>query len=332
MSKKILIGLCLIQILVLIKTAACAQNKAFHSLKAPDTSVNAPTPKPVSKPAKVNSSELVIRNSFESADETAKPASLSLTMPDGKKGSYLVDLGLEYSFSEEILTGNKLSGHSFAPFLVFKRNTEIDQPQNTSKGGLQYQWSFGKSTSELNHVNYLNFTAQYVRDIADSSHSLLATAYYSYLSNNIADPSKVFINNYHMIGKSDLFYLLAFNAGLEAQNIWLTSGGKTGFQGRFMGDASASIAWRHPRKGQKTKNSYAWPKQFELSAEYTARYAIVNTGDAFDRWLPLFKPSLSWYPLLNDKFSIALSYNNGSDPTAGLPSQKFWTFAIQFQK
>jgi len=328
MNKKILIGLCLVQFLILIKTAVHAQNKALQSLKAPDTSAKAPTPKSGSKPAKVSSSELVIRNSFESADEKAKPASISLTMPDGKKGSYLIDVGLEYNFSEETLTGGRLYGQSFAPFLVFKRNTEIDQPQNTLKGGLQYQLSFGKSTDDLNHVNYINFTAQYVRDIADSSHSVLATAYYSYLSNNIADPSKVFVNSYHMIGKSNLFYLLTFNAGLEAQNIWLTSGDKTGFQGRFMGDASMSIAWRHRGKGQKTKNSYAWPKLFELSAEYTARYAVLNTGNAFGTWLPLFKPSLSWYPLLNDKFSIALSYNNGSDPTAGLPSQKFWTFAI----
>jgi hypothetical protein len=297
-----------------------------------DTVTAATTPKSATKAAVVKSSEIIIRNSFESTDEKADPASVSLTMPSGKPGSYLVDAGIQWNFTKQELTGEHLKGNSFGPFVVLKRNTMTEKEQKLLKGGFQYQWASGTSSDKYNHINYTSVSVEYLHDWVGKTHSFVSTGYWSYLSNNISDPKKIFINNYHAIGSSSLFYLLAFNAGLETQRIWENDSDKTGFQGRLYGNTSFSIALRKPGNGQKTRNKYAWPKLLEISTDYTARYAVINSGTAFDKWQPLFKPSLTYFPLSNSKFSVALSYSNGSDPIAGLASQKFWMLAIQFEK
>jgi hypothetical protein len=313
-------------------SSASAQHNITRKQMPLDTTATVATPKSIAKTPKVSSSELIIRNAFESADEKADPANISLTMPNGKSGTYLIDAGIEWNFSKQELNGEHLTGHSFGPFAVLHRNTETDIEQKLLKGGFQYQWAFGTSNDELNHINYTNVSVEYLRDWIAKSHSFVATAYWSYLSNNVAHPEKLFINNYHAIGSSDLFYLFAFNAGLETQKIWQNDTAKTGFQGRLYGNTSFSVALRRPASGQKTKNKYAWPKLIEIGVDYTARYAVMNSGDLYDKWQPLFKPSLTYFPLSTSKFSVALSYSNGSNPIVGLPSQKFWLVAIQFQK
>jgi hypothetical protein len=122
---------------------------------------------------------------------------------------------------------------------------------------------------------------------------------------------------------------------LEFQDIFQSRNDSVGFQSRLYISPSASIALRRPSKSQrkgKIVNHYTWPKLFELTVDYKFRYAFINTVSGSADYIPLFKPSLTYYPGQSQDFSIALSYNSGSDPTAGLKKQKYWELAVQFMK
>jgi hypothetical protein len=73
-----------------------------------------------------------------------------------------------------------------------------------------------------------------------------------------------------------------------------------------------------------------WPKRLELALTYTGRLNVINSVDD-DNYLPLFTPSLTYYPLLTDALSMAVYYQDGQDPVAGLPEQRYWQLSLQFQ-
>lgn len=276
-----------------------------------------------------------VRNAFETADEQADPANASFTLNNGKANTYLIDVGVLYDFE---WLSNHHSGHvvgnSIGPFAVFSRNTTIGKEQNMIRGGGDYGHSWGTIHDGLTRMNYINSTLQYQRNKTDTTHSLLATAYYSFKFADVTDDHKFFVNAYHALAKnSSFFYNLYFNTGLEFQKILQAGAGDpTGLQARLYGNTGLSLALFHQGSGQVSNNKYTWPKLFELTVDYTSRYAYANTEAGQDRYIPLFKPSLTYYPLMDNNLSVGLSYNNGADPVAGIAQQKFWMLAIQFQK
>lgn len=281
--------------------------------------------------------KLSIRNAFEEPTDKASPAKASFTVPDTGKNSFLINLGISLDLLwTRQFNNDKIFVQKLSPFAVFNRNTMIDKEQFNYKGGFAYELQFG--TGDDNHisVHYLNSALQYIRDKIDSAHSVLLTGYWSYLFNNTQHPeNKFFINYYKMIGKSSFFYNVSPSAGYEFQDIYQSKKDSSGFQSRLYLSPSASIALRSPSKSQrkaKNTNPYTWPKLFELTVDYKFRYAFINTVTGSPDYVPLFKPSLTYYPGYSQDFSIALSYNSGADPTAGLNKQKYWELAVQFKK
>lgn len=313
-------------------TRVCAQHELVKRIEKPDSTTSAAVPKAVIS-VDLKESDLSMRNSFESADDKADPATASFTLTSGKPNSYLIDVGVLYSFSHykwDPATAKK-SSLSLGPFAVIDKNTMIDKEQATYRGGMDIDYMWGKKDNSGNIENYINSTIQYQRNQQDTSNSLILTSYFSFKNNNKSG-DKFFINNYNEIGGSSIFYFFKFNAGLEFQDIFQAGTSPTGLQARLLGEGAFSLAWRRHGTGQKTKVKELWPKMFELTFDYTSRWAWANTVAGSDRYIPLFKPSLNYYPLFNDKFSVGLSYNDGSDPIAGLPKQKYWQLAVQFQK
>jgi hypothetical protein len=286
----------------------------------------------------LGSKKLTIRNSFESTDDKADPATVSFTLPSGKPQSFLIDAGVELDTSVSFNSNGHLTGYKYGIFAVINKNTLIEKQQNEYRAGGQFQWKWGTQNDDYNSIKYINATLQYAKNQTDTTHSIIATGYFSYLHNRSDTTRSFFVNSYHQIESSSIFYSVNFDVGLEFQDVFQAGSSPTGLQARFYGDGSVNIALRQPhsvtgKKGKKTKqNKYTWPKLFELTIDGTARYAYVSTVKGENRYLPLFKPSLSYYPLLNDSLSIGLSFNSGSDPVAGLQQQRFWQLAIQFQK
>jgi hypothetical protein len=273
-----------------------------------------------------------LRNSFETEDDEVAPAKVSFTLnEDSKPNTFVFDAGLLLAVES---LNNEANGHfngnSIGPVIVYSYNNTISAEQHMFRSGAAYQHSWGTVNDKTNQISYLNFTGQYQNNRADTTNSLLFTGYYTFKYADINHTEKLYINAYHQIGnKSSFFYFLGFNIGGEYQDIIKQgSTGTTGSQVRLFGNTSGSLSLRH-RGGKTTRLKYLWPKLLEFTCAYTARYAVVNTGGKPDRYIPLFKPSLTYYPANSDDFSLAFSYNNGADPVAGIVNQKYWQLMLQ---
>lgn len=275
-----------------------------------------------------------VRNAFEDPTETANPATVYFTLPDTGKSSYLINLGVTYTWewSKQDSAG-RFKQHQVNPFFVFNRNTMIDSEQYNYKIGGAYSYEFGKQDTNQLSIHNFNSTFQYIDDIVDTSQSFLVTAYWTYFYSAWKIPrGKVFINNYKEISHSQMFYDLQPNVGLEFQDIFKATKNSTGFQSRIYLKPAASIAWRHPAKTKKNMPNripYEWPKKLELTITYIARYCFINTVKSSPNYIPLFNPALTYYPTDTQKFSFSLTYSSGADPVAGLIKQKYLQFAVQ---
>jgi hypothetical protein len=223
---------------------------------------------------------------------------------------------------------------SVSPFAVINRNTMIDREQNSYKAGIEYGYIFGLDGNGATKTNYLTSTVQYLRNKTDSDHSILATGNFTLVRSSFDAPQRVVLNTYRSIQGSAFYYRLEPTAGLELQDVFQSAKGAQGAQARLYGNMVAKLEWRQPSRNmrkEKVKDHNQWPSFLELALDYTARYSFINTVAGSDRYLPLFEPSLTYFPTVNKDLSLAISYNDGGDPIAGLARQKFWLLAVQFK-
>lgn len=282
---------------------------------------------------KTHENKLVIRNGFEEVEEKADPAQISFTIPEKGQSSFLINGGVSWEFFTKWKNANgKNISNKIAPFAVLQRNNMIDKEQFLYRAGGEFQTIWGKDNPNKILNNYINTTASYLHDRIDTSHSALITCYYTIFKGGVDNTFR--LNNIKNFGTSRIAYFVSPSAGLEGQQKFASKTDSIGFQGRIYFDVDASIIYRAPSKIQKNNplaTNEMWPKYVELSIGYTMRYNFVNTIADADKFIPLFKPKLSFYPTHDDNLSLALSYNIGADPIAGLKYQKFWMLALTFQ-
>ncbi len=281
----------------------------------------------------VTDKKFSVRNAFEDPSETASPARLSFTLPENGKNSWLVNLGISYSWIKTDTTV-RYKQYMLSPFIVFNRNTMIGIEQYNFKAGAAFQYVYGQP-GPVENLHTVNLTGQYMRNVIDSNSSLILTGYWTLFHDNLSRPAQdVFINHYKQMLGSSFFYYLQPTAGLEFQDIFLATDQATGFQARVYLNPSLSIAWRHPSAVEIKSgdiNPYHWPKILELTVSYVARFNYINSLKGSENYVPLFTPALTWFPTRTQDFSVAFSYSAGSDPVAGLRKQDFWQLALQLK-
>ncbi|HLA53335.1 MAG TPA: hypothetical protein VK618_08515 [Flavitalea sp.] len=279
---------------------------------------------------------LSIRNAFESASEIPAPAQAAFTIPDSGRASYQINLGVAWNWNySRIGLDDRVKIHSFSPFAVLNRNTMIDDEQHNYKLGFDHEFSFGTENDQRNSVNFLHSSLQFMNDRTTRSRSFIATSYFSLLRDELQDPAgRLFVNAYKQIRQlPSVYYRVSPEAGLEWQATNGSGDQYDGTQARIYASLRAALCWRAPTAVMRKSNRRdpnQWPKRLELALSYTGRLNFINTVDG-DDYLPLFTPSLTYYPLLTDALSLAVYYQNGEDPLAGLPKQKYWQLSLQFQ-
>jgi hypothetical protein len=259
-----------------------------------------------------------LRQSFQTADVQQSPAQLQLTLPGNGKDSWLVNAGLSAGIAP--LTSSDVTSKLVAEY---HRNTILTSPQNNYQIGYNLQYL---QNGDTNLRLLLTGNIKYIQNVIDSTHSLAVTLNLAGYRNG-----KNGLDWDHPGYLSDGKYTYQFSPYFEAQYQQFFAGGKqsAGSVLRPLADLSGSFAINKP----KTKKIVAPTKQFELTVDYTNRYAIVNTTNNREEFTKLFKAGLNYYFLNTGSKSISFgaNYNQGSDPLNGLKDQKFWQFCLQIQ-
>ncbi len=279
-----------------------------------------------------------LRRSFQTAEYQQDPAMLQLTLPGTGRSNWLIDAGAA-------VTLGKLSSNSFTSKLVveFHRNTLIDSLQYNYQAGYNFSWFKRKGNYHLTPVWLGN--VKYIRDRADSSHSLATTLNFSLYrsgknSCNLGRPAYL----------ADEKYTYQLSPSIEAQYQQILASDKqaTGSILRPLLDISASFAWNRKKEIDtlttcrmvngvltmvKVKKTEAPKKLMEFAFDYANRYAAINNTGNGERYTKLLKAGVNYYLLSSDSMTISLgaSYNLGSDPLNGLKDQRFWQFSFQLQ-
>lgn len=271
-----------------------------------------------------------VRKAFESkTDADNKPAIISLTIPKEKESYYTINAGIGYDIPTRIRYSQKGNAikNTFTGFYVFNKNTQIDKKQHNYKIGISDNSVFELNLSNASAI-FGTHALQYLRDIVDSTNSLVLTTYWSpfYKKTGEFHLSGYPLNNHRFN------YFIYPTVGLEYQKILETKAKNENTKGGAFRSYFSLQGNLMVKKAQNGVAKQFWPKAAELIVTYTGRQAFQNTMKAYGDYIPLFKMELNFYPANTSDFSIGLSYNSGTNPLDGLQKQTYWLFTIQYQK
>lgn len=275
-------------------------------------------------------SQLSIREAFEDVNDKQKPAKTTITWPQGESPLFMVNAGLALSINKICNRGkDNESRLTLSAFSVYNRNTLIKKYQDLFKAGGGIEYRFGKTTDYIQSYGYWNTAIQYVNNRKDTAKSLLITSYISPFRTKVDGRQGLFWNDQQrLFGIFD--FMLSPQAGFEYQNTFRAKDPKLkGNIFRSYIGATISLFILKPGKNIKADK---WRNMFELRAGYVLRNELLNTSEVNDNSIPLFKTDFIYYPFLDSNVSLALSYNDGADPVAGLADQKFWMLTLQIRK
>ncbi len=263
-------------------------------------------------------------------NDKQKPAKGTITWPDGESPLYMVNAGLALTINKICNRGKDYESRlSFSAFSVYNRNSLIKKYQDLFKAGSGIEYRFGKTTDNVSLYGYWNTAVQYVNNRKDTSKSFLVTSYISPFRTKNEGRRGVFFNDQQrLFGIFD--FMLSPQAGFEYQNTIRAKNIK--YEGNILRSHLSATISLFILKKEKYKKSDKWLNMFEIKAGYTLRNELLNSSDVKDKSIPLFKTDFIYYPFFNPNVSLALSYNDGADPVAGLPDQKFWMLTLQIRK
>ncbi len=270
-----------------------------------------------------------IRKAFEDKNDKEKPAVFSLTWPDQKEKTFLINGGLSLSLNRIKHKPNISSKSEYDFFVVYNRNNQIDKVQNNLKTGLAMDFKFGSSDRTRNEKSYAKIfpTVQYMFNRVDTTHSFITTLYYT----QIIKMNGFQLNGYQTIAGSGWQYYIGPVVGLEYQDRFNVKKPelKGGISRLYYG-GDFRLAVKVPT--EKGKKAALGNKVAEITVSYAGRNDFINNTAGREGQIYLFKTELNFFPLKSEDLSIGVLYNDGQDPIAALEKQKFWQFAIKFKR
>lgn len=273
---------------------------------------------------------LEIRQSFGSAGTRNAPARFQLTIPKHEDASYLIDGGIglpivNYKIGNGLNVEGKLVGE-------YHRNTMIDEEQHTWQTGFSgtIRTNISRNAAQTTYKQwYFTPTLKFSRNIQDTASSLIF--------NLDAIPFRsgekgINLNTYTIRGSRKLIHLVALNPGLELQsNFAAKQESNNGTIVRPLMKFQYLLAGNRVRTPEI--EMIAPDKTWEVSLDYTGRYAVVNSTLTSEKFSQLFRAAADYYLLTSPvQISFGFSYNYGSDPAQGLKKQHFYLATFSLQK
>lgn len=326
--------------LLLFSLEATSQNESGQKTIVVEkvSIVNTPAPNPFWD-------RFSIRKSFESKTENdEKAATISFTYPKDNDKIFNTNAGIGYTFPRKAD-----ANHELTTFFVYNKNTQIDKRQENYKFGLTHNYIYF-TKKDFGFIN--DNSLQYLNDNTKKAQSMMLLSYLSFRYNR----GFPILSSYAL--KENLFaYKFDPKIGLEYQNSYdvaepledgyyfrsyFNIGGsilmrkktvmKTATTTTTYSDDGKTILKTETKEEFTTLNKMFWKKGMELSVNYEGRNSLADNFDENPSYLYFLKGELKLYPILDDNFSVSISYNKGENPLDGLEKQEFWMLSLSFKK
>lgn len=274
-----------------------------------------------------------IRKAFDTetvADE--KPATASLTLPDSGDAHYLINVGIGYAIDEKL-----------SIFALFNRNTLIDEEQHNFKSGFTGDFKIINRNSTFAFLT--NTTIEYMRNYIDTTHNGLFTSYWYPWSK----VGLIKLGDYANRNDAVTFYLKP-QVGVEWQQTFESnSEAKKGYDVRVFYGLGLNLLFRKQtqvvglrtsdspglfqtrNQKQRNRSETGNRRYLELKVGYEGRSSAFNDREDIEKYNPLFRAEVQWYPFETENFNLGISYYNGANPVEGIARQEYFAFTINFK-
>ncbi len=260
-----------------------------------------------------------LRQSFQNSNETPDPAVISYTKPRNEKGSYYIDAGLGYAFSQQA------RGDWFV-FVEHHRNSMVNDESNSLQFGVGNEWFTNKHflTNDDNKNRYtanIISNAKYSKDFINKIQSLQASFEITPVIAPRLNSNALLPNTFVQWGKE--FAIEYFpSAGIE----WET---------RLQRDIDSTKGSIGRAMFKLNVNAYPFftslKNRIELYFDGTLRQDVINTTDYSKGFYPSLKTGVNLLFTKKPLISIGGSYNNIQNPGLGIPKQEFFMVALKIK-
>src|ERR1700744_4637226 len=254
---------------------------------------------------------VTIGQSLATTKQQAQPAQFTLTVPQNKSGSYLINAGVGVNI---VSLSTKSLTSSFTA--EFHRNTVTDSVQNNLQLG--YKGSFGFVAND--DLAYgLTIDPQYSRDFVKKKNSLQSDLLFSWRT--LGSGFNWDSPNFNKSGSR--YTKISVLAGSQVQDVLSpgTDASTRGLKIRPLASADASLFFlRHLDQGNPLCS---------VGLSYTQRIAAVNTTSDGEKYSHLFKAIADYYIVAKPvKVSIGAEFLTGSDIYTGLKQQQYFIIGL----
>jgi hypothetical protein len=300
--------LSLLTLLALLLTAGSAFASECDTLKT-----KTDTPKVAAKKSWFDKN-VTIGQSMATSDEQALPAQLTVTLPEDKPGSYLINIGTAIKFRPPF----------WKKIMITKVTAEFHR--NTLTDSVQENWQFGlKTTIDLSAKQA--DTALHIYLIADPQYTVDRVALTNSLASNFLitlgkDGGKFHWNANNFGPNKHGAFIPAVLFGAQVQEVFAeNTTAPSGFKFRPLAIANLSYVFFKPK-------SIIDPL-IRIQTTYAQRISVVNRTADGEYWSHLFRAGIDYFFLLKPvKLSMGASFVNGSDQFAGLKQQQYFLLSL----
>ena len=272
---------------------------------------------------------LQIRQNTNVKKDIAKPAFVTLTIPDEGDRTYQIGFGALAS----VLSTSRVD---LDALVDYQRNSAAASLQDVFKGGATGEWRLWSTSASGHHQTaILTYRGNYKNDNVKDSETWQGAIGYTHLFIGAAQqrplPGEglrpfIFPNLPRPFGSAlevTYFPLLEF----EFDRVFKAKTPEDeGQVTRALGQLSVQLL-PAPRRFNELK------QQLEFLMSYAYRHDLRDTTNETDDRHPLFTFDANYYPVKGDRgdFGFGISYLNGEDPDEGFERQAYWQFSLKMR-